>query len=156
MIKEDQTGFTLIEVLVAFAVLAGAIIMTFQVFGDGLRGLNNTRERAKEMQIAQSQIELLGLSGSLKVGTTTVTVEKIILRMTIETLKSYKSDGNNQFWPFRVKIFRDEKSAAEPLLETILIAKFYTGGITGLDGTAVTDGYLCYSGFHHFAQHEPH
>jgi prepilin-type N-terminal cleavage/methylation domain-containing protein len=123
MNKDDQTGFTLIEVLVAFAVLAGAIIMTFQVFGDGLRSLDNTQERAKVMQTALNQIELFALSRFLKVGTTTVTVEKITLRMTIETVKSFKSDGNNQFLPFRVKIVHVERSAAEPLLETILIAK---------------------------------
>ena len=37
MRDEAEDGFTLVEVLVAFVILAGAVVLSFQIFADGLR-----------------------------------------------------------------------------------------------------------------------
>ena len=34
---DSEAGFTLVETLVAFTILAGAIIVSFQIFASGLR-----------------------------------------------------------------------------------------------------------------------
>jgi prepilin-type N-terminal cleavage/methylation domain-containing protein len=121
---DNQDGFTLIEVLVAFAILAGAIVMTFQIFGDGLRGLNAAQARAKDVQIAQNQLDLLSASSVLKEGTNLVTIDGVKLRITTEAMQGFKQDGTILLRPFHVKAFRDDGIVgSEPILETIIIAK---------------------------------
>jgi prepilin-type N-terminal cleavage/methylation domain-containing protein len=70
--KDD--GFTLVEVLVAFAILAGAIVMSFQIFGDGLRQLKLAQSRALEIDVARQELTSFvggeNASGDYKTGVT--------------------------------------------------------------------------------------
>jgi prepilin-type N-terminal cleavage/methylation domain-containing protein len=120
----NQDGFTLIEVMVAFAILAGAIIMTFQVFGDGLRGLHNNQTRATEMALAQKQMDQLSLAEKIIEGTTEVSQSDIELRIVVSPVKNVGTTQTFQQRPFKIAIYRiQDKENAEPILETILIAK---------------------------------
>ena len=120
----QNEGFTLIEVLVSFAILAGAIIMAFQVFGDGLHALHAGQSRAQEIELAQLQIEKLSLSQQLQESTSNVVVGTIKLRLVIAELKKEQQQTVTFLHTFRVSVFRDDTSQhPEPLLETVLIAK---------------------------------
>jgi len=119
----DNAGFTLIEVLVSFAILAGAMIMAFQVFGDGLNALHAGQSRAQDIALAQLQIDKLSLTQQLTEGTSSVTAGSSTLRVLIAEIR-HTDQQKSLLRPFRVSVFRDDgKQQTEPLLETVLIAK---------------------------------
>ena len=51
---KQQDGFTLIEVLVSFVILSGAIILSFESYTNGLRALHQTQEGLDAQTLAQS------------------------------------------------------------------------------------------------------
>jgi prepilin-type N-terminal cleavage/methylation domain-containing protein len=120
----NQDGFSLIEVMVAFTILAGAIIMTFQVFGDGLRGLHYSQAHATELALAQKQMDQLALAGRISEGTNEVVEADVKFRIVVSQIKNIAPSQIYQQRPFKIVIFRSQdKENAEPILETILIAK---------------------------------
>ena len=122
--KNHDEGFTLVEVLVAFAIMAGAIIMAFSVFGDGLRGLKLTQERSHQTQVAQHQIDLASTAANISEGTTLITDENVKLRVVVQALLD--SGGGQKFIQkaFKIVVFLDDtKYSVTPILETIIIAK---------------------------------
>lgn len=122
--KQTEAGFTLVEALVAFAIMAGAIIMAFSVFGDGLRGLKFSQTRSHQTEVAQHQIDLASLAATITAGTKLVTDENVNLRVVVQTVPDF--DGGLKFIqkPFKISVFLDDsKNAAIPILETIIIAK---------------------------------
>ena len=122
--KQHEAGFTLVEVLVAFAIMAGAIIMAFNVFGDGLRGLKLAQTRSQQIHVAQHQIELAALAANISAGTTLITDEHVKLRVVVQVVQDY--DGGRKFIqkPFKISVFLDDtKNGKAPILETIIMAK---------------------------------
>jgi general secretion pathway protein I len=63
-----QRGFTLIEVVVAFVLLALVLVMAFEVFSAGLQRVGQLEDRSQAMAIAQSQIAAAGIEQSLREG----------------------------------------------------------------------------------------
>lgn len=61
MSDERQQGSILIEVLVAFTILAMAIIMSFDVLGAGVRRVVEARQRTSDIRLAQAEIDRLRL-----------------------------------------------------------------------------------------------
>ncbi len=123
MRRRDE-GFTLVEVLVAFAIMAGAIIMAFNIFGDGLRGLKSAQVRSHQIQVAQHQIDLAATAISLSEGTMLITDENVKLRVEVQALPDFKGGLKFIQKPFRIGVFLDDpKSTAAPILETIIITK---------------------------------
>jgi prepilin-type N-terminal cleavage/methylation domain-containing protein len=49
-----QEGFTLIEVLVSFVILSGAIILSFESYSSGLRTLHQAQDAIDAQAVAQS------------------------------------------------------------------------------------------------------
>jgi prepilin-type N-terminal cleavage/methylation domain-containing protein len=122
----DDDGFSLIEVLVAFTILAGAIIMTFQVFGDGMRRFKITQSHEQEMIHAQHEIDQLSLANTLEEGVKDVKIVETTLHVTIKRVK-IEGAQNYLLHPFLISVFRSgEEKGAIPLLDTILIAKSKT------------------------------
>jgi general secretion pathway protein I len=56
-----QRGFTLIEVVVSFMLLALVLVMAFEVFSAGLARVGQLEERSQAMVIAQSQLAAAGV-----------------------------------------------------------------------------------------------
>jgi len=50
---DQDSGFTLVEVLVSFAILAGAIIVNMQVAVNGMRRLTQADEKLRALAVAQ-------------------------------------------------------------------------------------------------------
>ncbi len=61
-------GFTLLEVLIAFVILAVALVALLRAFSSGLRGLDATEAAAAALQHARSKIEEVGTVIPLEAG----------------------------------------------------------------------------------------
>jgi prepilin-type N-terminal cleavage/methylation domain-containing protein len=122
--NNNEDGFTLIEVLISFVILAGAIVLTFQVFGDGLRGLHAAQARAKSISIARAQIDQVALSSTLSEGTTTGTTEGETWRIVVRAIKSDETNTASLLRLFKIEAFEGAAGQdAPPLLETIILAR---------------------------------
>ena len=70
MNRGPQRGFTLIEVVVAFVLLAAVLGIGFQIFSTGLARASQLEERSRALAIAQSQLGAAGVEDTLKEGQT--------------------------------------------------------------------------------------
>lgn len=52
-----QSGFSLIEVLVAFAIISLIILTGFQVFGDGLRRIDSAEKSLRALNVARLYLD---------------------------------------------------------------------------------------------------
>ena len=66
----DESGFTLIEVLVAFTIAALCLGAVFQLLTTGLAGLRGSAAYAHATQLAESRLESVGIAEPLVPGTT--------------------------------------------------------------------------------------
>ncbi|WP_162914386.1 type IV pilus modification PilV family protein [Taklimakanibacter lacteus] len=64
--RED--GYSLLEVLVAFVILSGAVIMSFRIFGDGLRRLDAADRQMEMVAVGQDLLSDLQLKPVLQPG----------------------------------------------------------------------------------------
>jgi prepilin-type N-terminal cleavage/methylation domain-containing protein len=78
-----QSGFTLLEVLVAFAVLAVMIVPILQVFGGGLGTRETARAYSTAALLARSKLAEVGSGEALDEGETAGTFENYEWRRTI-------------------------------------------------------------------------
>ncbi len=66
---DRRRGFTLLEVLVAFAVLAVALGVAFEIFATGLRGARSADALTRAVLIAESRLAGVGIETELTPGT---------------------------------------------------------------------------------------
>lgn len=65
----DDRGFTLLEVLVALAILAGGLAAAFQTLGVGLRAAGVAERRRSAAALAENMLAELGRTRPLRDGT---------------------------------------------------------------------------------------
>lgn len=70
MARRHQRGFTLIEILVAFMILALSLSVIFRIFSGGLRNVALSEDYARAVLVAESQISVTGISEPLEYGVT--------------------------------------------------------------------------------------
>jgi len=70
MLARPQQGFSLIEILVAFMILALSLTVIFRIFSGGLRNVALSEDYARAVLIAQSQLSVIGVSEPLQPGLT--------------------------------------------------------------------------------------
>jgi general secretion pathway protein I len=66
-----QRGFSLIEILVAFVILAMSLSVIFRIFSGGLRNVALSEDYARAVLVAESQLAAVGVSEPLVRGVTT-------------------------------------------------------------------------------------
>ena len=64
----SNRGFSLLEVLVAFVILAMALGVLMQIFSGGLRNANRSSEYQQAVLLAQSKLESVGIELPLEPG----------------------------------------------------------------------------------------
>ena len=127
MNKDAESGFSLVEVLVAFTIMAGAIILSFQIFADGLRRLTEVEERVKAVDIARFELSRLTLSGKLEDGSISGVTEGISWKVTVTIVEKKSDDFASGLRVFRVSVFagdRNDGVADVPLIETLALGEF--------------------------------
>jgi general secretion pathway protein I len=65
-----NAGYTLIEVLVAFMILALALTVLLRIFAGGVRNVSVSSEYARAVLIAESRLTAAGMDGALAPGET--------------------------------------------------------------------------------------
>ncbi|MDX2156895.1 MAG: prepilin-type N-terminal cleavage/methylation domain-containing protein [Hyphomicrobiaceae bacterium] len=68
--RRSDAGFTLVEALVALAILAGAIAVLQSMVGGGARALRAAREEGRALSIAQARLAAFGVEGEIQEGAT--------------------------------------------------------------------------------------
>ncbi|HUQ27891.1 MAG TPA: prepilin-type N-terminal cleavage/methylation domain-containing protein [Usitatibacter sp.] len=66
----SQRGFTLIEVVVAFVLLALVLSVSFEIFSTGMARAGGLQERAQALVVAQSRLAMTGAEEAIKEGVT--------------------------------------------------------------------------------------
>jgi general secretion pathway protein I len=66
----SQRGFTLIEVVVAFVLLAIVLSVSLEIFSKGMARAGDLDDRARALVVAQSQLAFAGAEEPLKEGVT--------------------------------------------------------------------------------------
>ena len=92
-------GFTLVEMLVAFTILAVALVALMQVFGTGFRGLRASEAHARAVMQARSTLERVGTEVPLQPGVWAGTFD------------------NGSRWTTRVRVYEpDAEQAAQTVV----------------------------------------
>jgi general secretion pathway protein I len=68
MRSRAQSGFTLIEVVVAFVMLALVLSVSFEIFSTGMARASDLEDRAQALVIAQSKLDSAGAEEALREG----------------------------------------------------------------------------------------
>ena len=68
--KTRISGYTLIEVLVAFMILALALTVLLRIFSSGLRNVAVSSEYAQAVIVAEAQLAIAGITTGLQSGET--------------------------------------------------------------------------------------
>lgn len=89
--RARQQGFTLLEVVIAFVVLALVLTSAFQVFSSGLSRAGLIEERSQALAIAQSRLASAGQEEALKEGES-----------------SGESADRKYRWTLRVKLYNED------------------------------------------------
>ena len=68
--SQHQRGFSLIEILVAFVILAMSLTVIFRIFSGGLRNVALSEDYAQAVLVAEAQLSAIGVSEPLEQGVT--------------------------------------------------------------------------------------
>jgi len=68
--KLHQRGFSLIEILVAFMILAMSLTVIFRIFSGGLRNVSLSEDYARAVLVAESRLATIGINEPLEPGVT--------------------------------------------------------------------------------------
>jgi prepilin-type N-terminal cleavage/methylation domain-containing protein len=112
----DESGFTLLEVLVAFAVLAVMIVPILQVFGGGLGTTETARAYSTAALLARSKLAEVGAGEALDEGETTGTFESYQWRRTISRSELTAAEADDRDEPDEAKGSRTRKQRRESRL----------------------------------------
>ena len=126
MRDEAEDGFTLVEVLVALVILAGAVILSFQIFADGIRRLSAVEARTKAVNVARSELARLSTAKNISEGVTTGTTEGIAWKITVTPIDGIVANGAAAVRPFKVEVHTadaGDKTEGTPVIETILLGR---------------------------------
>jgi prepilin-type N-terminal cleavage/methylation domain-containing protein len=126
MRDEAEDGFTLVEVLVAFVILAGAVILSFQIFADGIRRLSTVETRTKTVNVARSELARLSTAKNIPEGITAGTTEGIAWKITVTPIDGIVANGVSALRPFKVEVRAadaGDETGDVPVIETILLGR---------------------------------
>ena len=119
----DNEGFTLIEVLVGFVILASAIIIGLQIHEDGLRRLAVGENKNRILAVAKYQLAKLNAASLTNLNERAGVTDGVSWRVVVTPPKTVP---NGQLGYAVAKIFAyigtdiDER---EPVLETVVLTQ---------------------------------
>lgn len=96
MMTKRQTGFSLLEVLVAFSILAVSLGILFQIYSKGAYSARLANDYANAVTIAQSRLSNIGIESLPDVGI-------------------YEDSNEKYYWVTRIKAVEDQIESEERL-----------------------------------------
>lgn len=97
-----QTGFTLIEVLVAFVILVMALPVLYGIFSNGLRSVSLSEDYRTAVALAESRLAEIGVSEPLLDGDTRSSDDgRYTWLITSEEYSPWEDDGTAPQLPVR-------------------------------------------------------
>jgi general secretion pathway protein I len=110
--RRREAGFTLIEVVVAFVMLAVVLVTSFEIFTSGMRRAGDLEDYSRALLLAQSKIAAAGMEEQFKEGETQGETEDgrfrwaVGIRRTDEGMPPEGQPGgnNNPYALFRVDV----------------------------------------------------
>jgi type II secretion system protein I len=83
--RRSEAGFTLVEVIVAFAIVTIVLAALYQAIAGAWRGLARTQVREETLALARAQLEAIGVEEPLQLGERSGTYTTGVLwRLTVE------------------------------------------------------------------------
>lgn len=92
--RQNEDGFTLVEVLVAFAVLSLVLVGLYEAMAGAYRGQARIKAYEQALDFARTHLETIGIEEPLQIGKTTGRYsDRFGWRLTVEEidLKAYKA-----------------------------------------------------------------
>lgn len=108
--RQRQAGFTLIEIVVAFVMLALVLVTSFEIFSGGMRRAGELEDYSRALVIAQAKIAASGMEEQFKEGDTQGESEDrrfhwtVAIRRTEEGMPAQGQPNNNPYALFRVDV----------------------------------------------------
>jgi general secretion pathway protein I len=122
---QDEAGFTLLEVLVAFAILAVAMAAVLQAFGGGLDGARRSEELSQSLAVARSTLDRVGTELPIAPGLRSGEADGVAWQVSIARRKSaldQLKDVERPYALFDVVVTVVEPGAAPVSLATVRVA----------------------------------
>jgi general secretion pathway protein I len=117
-LKTRQSGFTLIEIVVAFVMLALVLGVSYEVFSTGLRRAGDLEDYSRALAIAQTQLAMSSVGDSFEEGQTSGDSEDRRFRWTT-TISPYATNADPAkqalaaYYPVRVAVRVTWRSGTE-------------------------------------------
>lgn len=106
VVRALQRGFSLLEILVAFSILALSLGVLMQIFSGSLRNADTTRDQAQAVTLAQSLLASAGVEGPLAAGETSgVVADKF--RWTLRASPFAREPGTEESASVRTPVLLD-------------------------------------------------
>jgi general secretion pathway protein I len=108
--RTRQAGFTLIEIVVAFVMLALVLVTSFEIFSGGMRRAAELEDYSRALLIAQSKLAAAGAEEQFKEGEVQGDSEDrhfhwaVAIRRTDEGMPAQGQPNNNPYALFRVDV----------------------------------------------------
>ena len=93
MARDNESGFALAETLVATAIIAAMLGVTFQSIEAGARQTRQIEDRRKAMLVAQSQLTAVGSAQSTSFGETSGLTSGIRWRLSVQLYRANEPSG---------------------------------------------------------------
>jgi type II secretion system protein I len=93
MRRKNQSGFALVETLVATAIIAAMLGVTFQTVQNGARQTRMIEDRRRAMLVAESQLQAVGAGQSSSFGETRGLTSGIRWHLTLRPFRSDQPSG---------------------------------------------------------------
>ncbi len=113
-----EGGFTLLEVLIAFTILAVALVALMQSFSQGIIGSRVAEERAMAVVLARSKLAEVGRS--IPLGESELSGEftnnyrwRLVITIPDDTIRDHDDDSIIQLYDVQLEIERNNVTLAE-------------------------------------------
>jgi type II secretory pathway pseudopilin PulG len=120
----SEDGFTLVEALVAFTILAGAIILGLRIFADGMRAVSAVETRNNAVAVVRAELARLSLAPAISEGVHRDRQAGVGWQTTVRAVDGPDPASATASRPFRIEIkLVDEHGQPEepPIIETIVL-----------------------------------
>ena len=123
-VRSRETGFALLEAIVAMAIAAIGLATVFRTIGDGLRTASRVQEVQAAIVVARSHLDALGVDGMLASGLSTGVYENNLRwRLNVTDLSS-RAGADTRLRPYWITLVAFNRQGASILqLETAKVAR---------------------------------